>query len=67
MSSWGNHMHAAVLTIAEMAAVGFGLPADTLTNMAKGGPHLLAPTASDLQQYNKPNTILAGRVVLRIP
>jgi isopenicillin N synthase-like dioxygenase len=23
-------------------------------------PHLLAPTASDLKKYNKPNTILAG-------
>ncbi|RKP27938.1 hypothetical protein SYNPS1DRAFT_32319 [Syncephalis pseudoplumigaleata] len=60
MNSWGNHMHAAVTTIAEMAAVGFGLPAHAITELTVGGAHLLAPTASDLNQYNKANTVLAG-------
>ncbi|KAI8056148.1 hypothetical protein BDF22DRAFT_674076 [Syncephalis plumigaleata] len=60
MNSWGNHMHAAVLTIAEMAAVGFDLPANAITDLTVGGPHLLAPTASDLNVYNKAGTVLAG-------
>jgi isopenicillin N synthase-like dioxygenase len=60
MNNWGNHMHRAVYTVAEMAAIGFGLPADAFTSLSKGGPHLLAPTASDLNIYNKPGTVLAG-------
>jgi hypothetical protein len=55
-------MHAAVLAIAEMVALGFDLPADALTKLAVGGPHLLAPTASDLNQYHKADTILAGKL-----
>ncbi|XP_012277611.1 uncharacterized protein LOC105698171 [Orussus abietinus] len=60
MDSWGNQLLAAAKTITEMIAVGYGLPKDTITNMMKYGPHLLAPTGSDLSKYNKLNTILAG-------
>jgi len=43
-----------------MTAIGFGLERDTITNLTQEGPHLLAPTASDLEKYGKLNTVLAG-------
>ncbi|KAH9884249.1 hypothetical protein F4778DRAFT_566623 [Xylariomycetidae sp. FL2044] len=43
-----------------MAALGMGLPASTFSDAGRYGPHLLAPTASDLTKYGKPDTILAG-------
>ena len=61
--------------VAQMAAVGLGLPQDTFRDAGRYGyvfslslsfvltvssPHLLAPTASDLVKYNKKDTILAG-------
>jgi isopenicillin N synthase-like dioxygenase len=61
--------------LAQMAAVGLGLPQETFTDAGRYGyeysfcglliltapsPHLLAPTASDLVKYNKKDTILAG-------
>ncbi|RHZ62267.1 hypothetical protein Glove_341g29 [Diversispora epigaea] len=60
MSQWGNQLNQAILTVAEMTSVGLGLPANTLPDLAKNGPHLLAPTGSDLNKYGKLNTILAG-------
>ena len=38
----------ACMTAAEMAALGMGLGKDTFTEKMVGGPHLLAPTGSDL-------------------
>jgi isopenicillin N synthase-like dioxygenase len=43
-----------------MAAVGLGLPAETFRDAGRYGPHLLAPTASDLAKYGQKDTILAG-------
>ncbi|KAL2880433.1 hypothetical protein SGCOL_004153 [Colletotrichum sp. CLE4] len=60
MDKWGTSMKQAVTGLAEMAAVGLGLPADAFSSAGKYGPHLLAPTASDLVKYGKPDTILAG-------
>ncbi|KAI8596790.1 hypothetical protein EDD21DRAFT_311683 [Dissophora ornata] len=60
MDAWGNTLHKAVLGLAEMIAVGFGLPKETFVDMARHGPHLLAPTASDLNKYGKVGTVLAG-------
>ncbi|KAI0403364.1 hypothetical protein F4802DRAFT_294299 [Xylaria palmicola] len=60
MTKWGESMKSAVSSLAEMTAVGMGLPADTFTNAGRYGPHLLAPTASDLEKYGKKDTILAG-------
>jgi isopenicillin N synthase-like dioxygenase len=48
MNKWGNMMIEACLTAGEMAAIGMGLAADTFTSRMIGGPHLLAPTGSDL-------------------
>ncbi|KAI8865403.1 Clavaminate synthase-like protein [Ramicandelaber brevisporus] len=60
MDSWGNLMHDAVNGVAEMTSVGLGLGRSTLPDMTKYGPHLLAPTASDLGKYGEVNTVLAG-------
>ncbi|KAI1336360.1 hypothetical protein F5Y15DRAFT_204579 [Xylariaceae sp. FL0016] len=60
MSKWGSSMKSAVSSLAEMAAVGMGLPAEAFSEAARYGPHLLAPTASDLTKYGEKDTILAG-------
>ncbi|KAL2161769.1 hypothetical protein VTH06DRAFT_7553 [Thermothelomyces fergusii] len=60
MNQWGTAMKNAVEGLTQMAAVGLGLPADTFKEAGRYGPHLLAPTASDLQKYGKKDTILAG-------
>ncbi|RYP05651.1 hypothetical protein DL764_003660 [Monosporascus ibericus] len=60
MEKWGRSMKSAVSGLAEMAAVGLGLSASTFTDAGRYGPHLLAPTASDLVKYGKKDTILAG-------
>ncbi|RSL46801.1 hypothetical protein CEP53_010190 [Fusarium sp. AF-6] len=60
MNQWGTSMKNAVSKLAEMTAVGLDLPAEFLSNAGRYGPHLLAPTASDLEKYGKKDTILAG-------
>jgi len=53
-------MLTSVHTVAEMLAVGLDLPSDTFTSLLRNGPHLLAPTGSDLGRFNKQDTIFAG-------
>lgn len=60
MDSWALQMHGAVSSIAEMVAVGLGLDRAAFAERALNGPHLLAPTASDLEKYGQLNQILAG-------
>jgi len=60
MDRWGHKLLESGVTLAEMAAVGFGLPQDTFKKLLNYGPHLLAPTASDLTKYGSLNQILAG-------
>ncbi|KAI6047914.1 Clavaminate synthase-like protein [Pisolithus marmoratus] len=60
MEKWGMSMKDAVENVAEMVAIGLGLPRQTFKDAGKYGPHLLAPTASDLAKYGKKDTILAG-------
>ncbi|KAI2607869.1 Clavaminate synthase-like protein [Hypoxylon sp. NC1633] len=60
MEMWGKSMKSAVSGLAEMVAVGMGLPSETFTDAGRFGPHLLAPTASDLEKYGSEDTILAG-------
>jgi len=60
MDGWGGLMLSAVTTCAHMAAIGFGLAPDALTSMMHQGPHLLAPTGSDLSQHGQKNVTLAG-------
>lgn len=60
MNGWGSKMISAVEVVAEMAAVGFGLHQGAFTSLMFQGPHLLAPTGSDLKKFGKERTILAG-------
>lgn len=60
MDSWGSKLLGTAFTVAEMCAVGFGLEKDGFTKHMQFGPHLLAPTASDLKKHGALNTILAG-------
>lgn len=60
MDSWGSKMLASLFVVAEMAAVGFELPSDAFTSRMQFGPHLLAPTGSDLSKYGKNKQVLAG-------
>lgn len=59
MNKWGTMMIAACFTAAEMAAVGMGLEKEAFTSRMQGGPHLLAPTGSDLTRYDV-GTTFAG-------
>ncbi|KAK9413968.1 hypothetical protein SUNI508_11420 [Seiridium unicorne] len=60
MNEWGVTLRNAVSDVAGMAAVGLGLPAEAFMEAGKYGPHLLAPTASNLDRYGKKDSILAG-------
>lgn len=59
MDTFGNMMLEASYTAAEMAAIGLGLDKDAYTSKMVGGPHLLAPTGSDLMKYDV-GTTFAG-------
>jgi len=60
MDKWGQSMKDAVEGVAEMTALGLGLDRHLFTEAGTYGPHLLAPTASDLKKYGQKDTILAG-------
>lgn len=49
-----------VSKLSEMTALGLDLPATYFSDAGRYGPHLLAPTASDLTKYGAKDTILAG-------
>ena len=56
----GQQMKQSVEGVAEMLAVGLGLPSDAFTSHAKYGAHLLAPTATSLERHGQLDTIFAG-------
>eukprot|EP01041_Mallomonas_annulata_P008416 gene8416-17342_t len=61
MDMWGQKMLDALTTLSAMIAIGFDLPEDSFTSRMQCGPHLLAPTGSDLNgPYGIENTVLAG-------
>jgi isopenicillin N synthase-like dioxygenase len=60
MDKWGSLMLNSLRTVAEMLAVGLNLPAETFLQLLDQGPHLLAPTGSDLARFNEIGTIFAG-------
>merc|ERR1712000_44664 len=60
MDQWGSAMKDAVSKLAEMTALGLGLEKDAFSSAGAYGPHLLAPTSSDLTKYGAKDTILAG-------
>ncbi|GLD93955.1 hypothetical protein PINS_up002560 [Pythium insidiosum] len=60
MNMWGGKMLAAITDLVEMAAIGFGLEKDSFQKRIKNAPHLLAPTGSNFNVYNKLTDVLAG-------
>jgi isopenicillin N synthase-like dioxygenase len=60
MDMWGDKMLNALYVLAEMTAVGFHMPKATFTEKMQNGPHLLAPTGSNFNKYDKEGTVLAG-------
>jgi isopenicillin N synthase-like dioxygenase len=60
METWGKSMKDAVEKLAEMTAIGLGISPESFRDAGRYGPHILAPTASDLVKYGKKDTILAG-------
>ncbi|KDE07348.1 hypothetical protein MVLG_02390 [Microbotryum lychnidis-dioicae p1A1 Lamole] len=60
MQEWGNIIRSAVSGVSEMLAVGLGLPQDEFLRASTYGPHLLAPTATNLTRFGHLNSIFAG-------
>ncbi|CAN8066460.1 unnamed protein product [Agarophyton chilense] len=61
MNGWGDKLLQAVMTVAEMLALGLGLPRNCIQEKMNEGPHLLAPTGSDMALYgNSVGTTIAG-------
>ncbi len=58
--AWSTNLVSTVYTVLEMAARGFGERDDLFTSFLEYGPHLLAPTGSNLAKYGTPGTVLAG-------
>eukprot|EP00276_Gloeochaete_wittrockiana_P006547 CAMPEP_0184645618 /NCGR_PEP_ID=MMETSP0308-20130426/2129_1 /TAXON_ID=38269 /ORGANISM="Gloeochaete witrockiana, Strain SAG 46.84" /LENGTH=344 /DNA_ID=CAMNT_0027074809 /DNA_START=73 /DNA_END=1107 /DNA_ORIENTATION=- len=60
MNHTGSKLLQAVVTVSEMAALGFGLPKNAFTSLLDQGPHLLAPTGSDLSRFGTIDQVLAS-------
>eukprot|EP00218_Dolichomastix_sp_CCMP3274_P008198 CAMPEP_0170132688 /NCGR_PEP_ID=MMETSP0033_2-20121228/692_1 /TAXON_ID=195969 /ORGANISM="Dolichomastix tenuilepis, Strain CCMP3274" /LENGTH=363 /DNA_ID=CAMNT_0010368105 /DNA_START=36 /DNA_END=1127 /DNA_ORIENTATION=+ len=60
MDGWGSKLLAALRTTSQMLALGLGLEEAAFTQMMDLGPHLLAPTGSDLAKYSAKDTVFAG-------
>lgn len=60
MDAWGAVLLGAARSVADLAALGFGLERDAFARLMEGGPHLLAPTASDFARFGAKDTVLAG-------
>jgi isopenicillin N synthase-like dioxygenase len=59
MDKWGNMMVDTCFTAAEMLALGLGIEQNSFSDKMKLGPHLLAPTGSDLTKHVE-GTVFAG-------
>lgn len=53
MDAWGSSLLSTLFTIAEMLAIGLNFPIDALRAKMLYGPHLLAPTGSDMSACSK--------------
>ena len=52
-------LHAAQ-AVAQMGAIGLGLPVDAFVDRMRMGPHLLAPTGCDLLTHGTLGQVFAG-------
>lgn len=53
MDTWGHLMLDTIKTVSEMVALGLGLDKDVFTQRMQYGPHLLAPTGTDLLKHGE--------------
>jgi len=61
LDAWGLKMLTAAETVAEMAALGYGLGKDAFRDWMRQGPHLLAPTGSNMGRWGADTgRVLAG-------
>jgi len=60
MNNWGNKLYKSVWDISGALAIGLHLKEQTFQEMMLFGPHLLAPTGTDLQKFHTINTVMAG-------
>lgn len=60
LDGWGARMLGAVSCVAGLLAVGLGLPPRSIVEAMRNGPHLLAPTGSDLAAHGGLGTVFAG-------
>lgn len=60
LDGWGGKLLDTLETVARAAGVGLGLDSSSLASLLHHGPHLLAPTGSDLSKHRAPGTVLAG-------
>lgn len=61
MDSWGGKLVETVLLTSEMLSLGLGLTKDAIREKLELGPHLLAPTGSDMNLFaDKVGTSIAG-------
>ncbi|MES1922116.1 hypothetical protein MHBO_003631 [Bonamia ostreae] len=60
MDNWGDRLLETAKTVAKMAAVGFGMDENVFSDFMEFGPHLLAPTGSDLAENGEKGTVFAG-------
>jgi len=60
MNEWASLLLQSCYSVSELIALSLGLNKNALTDLMKYGPHLLAPTGSDLEKYGDLNHVLAG-------
>ena len=62
MNLWGKKMMSAVYSASEMLGEGLGLKEGrtAFTSRMKYGPHLLAPTGTNLERFGAKDTVIAG-------
>ena len=60
MNAWGEVLLNAGKDVATLAAHGFGMEDDALASRMELGPHLLAPTATNLAKHDTVGDVLAG-------
>lgn len=61
MDAWGFKLLQTVLAVAEMLSIGLNLPSNAISDKMLLGPHLLAPTGTDLSLFvDRVGTTVAG-------
>ena len=60
MNTWGNKLYQSVWVISKALAIGLNMHPHYFQQLLLYGPHLLAPTGTDLERFGTENTVMAG-------